>query len=176
MLDHGVAYDPTSEGRRNLQTHTTKREIVFARCWMTALLTLEITSPLIMVSKAFRRLPSKPLSIPNEPVKPQLWLIAWLWEILLSAEDRTPNNPPRKSSMPVRDPLKDGEGFAGPRLAFLKGGRYIYICKYAVLEPSSTMNPAKRVALRSSLGEVQLRAWSGSLSSRHLYAGSQPLH
>ena len=171
MLDHGVAYDPISEGRRNLQTHTTKREIVFARCWMTALLTLEITSPLILVSKAFRRSPSKPLSIPNEPVKPQLWFIAWLWKILLSAEDRTPNNPPRKPSMPVRDPFKGGEGLLVHVWPFLKEDA-IYIRKYAVLEPSSTTNPAKRVALRLSLGEVQLRAWSGSLSSRHLYAGS----
>ena len=77
--------------------------------------------------------------------------------------------------MPVREPIKDGEWFAGPCLALSEGGgRYIYICKYAILESSSTTTPAKRVALRSSLGEVQLRAWSRSLSSRQLYVGSEP--
>ena len=51
----------------------------------------------------------------------------------------------------------------------------MYIYKYAVVESSSTTTSDKRVALRSSLGEVQLRAWSRSLSSRHLYVGSEPV-
>ena len=52
---------------------------------------------------------------------------------------------------------------------------YLCLCKYAVLESFSTTTPAKRVALRSSFGEVQLRAWSRSFSSECLYVGSEPV-
>ena len=78
MLDHDNAHDPTSKGRRNIQTHVAKRGNVFARCWMTALLTIEITSPLMLFLRAFVRLQSKPLSSLNELVNPPIWLIAWL--------------------------------------------------------------------------------------------------
>ena len=68
------------------------------------------------------------------------------------------NKPPRKPSMLVREPIRMERGLLVHVSPYLKDEDTIYLCKYAVLESSSTTTPAKRVALQSSLGEVQLGA------------------